>query len=361
MTTPTSNGDWTAPPGHWRRDFRFGEWLPGPVSASFETWFLPRCEQAFSDVSKARYSVGLVLPLHVLVNGWYYTNEGKMKGLVGGLVRHPLYFVRWSVAMASIDSKPERGERAMAEPARQRYEQEFLPAFHERVRLGEEAVGASPVADLPALVDGLADQCGMLMLPLVETLGFAGKAEFALASFYAEHLRPELGGTHQPLLVGLVDARPPSAHAVHSLDWIEPTAGERGEVERGSGAPVPDAAVAERLVAERETAEQRCRDALATRPKLAARFERTLEIAQRYIPLREEMADTYTLPWPVMRRALLRIGDHLVELSVIGAPEDVFHLERAEIEASINGDAGSLDKRVARRRERRDGQPPSYR
>lgn len=347
--------EWEPPrPGHWRRDFRMGEWLPAPVTPSFETWFLPRFEQGFSDASEEVYSVRMVLPLHVLVNGWYFTNEGKMEGLVRGVAKHPVYLLRWSLAMATIATRPERGERVMAEPSRRLHDERLLPAYQDLVRRSEAAVDAAPmgeVGDLVGVVDALAYQSGTLMLPLVETLGFAGKAEFALATFYDRHLRPVLGGTHQPLLVGLVPARPPRPHAVHSIDWIEPTAGELGTT-----SAEPDPGLADALTADRRAAEAACRAALAERPKLLARFDEVLAIAQRWIPVREEMADTFTLAWPTLREATLRIGSQLVELSCIDRPDDVFFLERDEIEAALAGARTALGAQVAERRARRESQ-----
>lgn len=347
--------EWVSPrPGHWRRDFRMGEWLPAPVTPSFETWFLPRFEQGFSDASEEVYSVRMALPMHVLVNGWYFTNEGKMEGLVRGVAKHPVYLVRWSLAMATIATRPDRGERVMAEPTRRLYDERLLPAYQDLVSRSEAAVDAVPAGeagDLVGIVDVLAHQSGTLMFPLVETLGFAGKAEFALATFYDKHLRRALGGTHQPLLVGLVPAHPPRPHAVHSIDWVEPTAGERDT----TGAE-PDPGLADTLTADRRAAESACRAALADRPKVQARFDEVLAIAQRWIPVREEMADTFTLAWPILRRAVLRIGAHLAERSLVETPEDVFYLERGEIEAALAGSTASLADRVAERRALRDHQ-----
>ena len=61
------------------------------------------------------------------------------------------------------------------------------------------------------------------------------------------------------------------------------------------------------------------------------------------------------MPWPVMRRAVLRIGQTLVEQGVIAEPDDVFFLTRAEVlEALQGGERLRIDVRA--RRSRRDEQ-----
>jgi pyruvate,water dikinase len=82
-----------------------------------------------------------------------------------------------------------------------------------------------------------------------------------------------------------------------------------------------------RLVAEREAAEAACRRALAHRPAVRARLDILLEVAQRYATIREEQARWFTLGWPLLRRAVLRLGDGVLEHA-----DDVFFLSRAEVE-----------------------------
>lgn len=341
---------WVSPlPGHWRRDFRLGEWLPGPLSPSFATWFLPQCERGFSDATEAAMGIRIKQPAHVLVNGWYFTNQGKAEGMARAMLSHGPALIREGVALATMGTHPERAERAMAEPGKRRYDEELLPAYRTAVAEAEAEVEEAAPGALVATVDRLAYLAGTLVLPMALTIGFAGKAEFALATFYNRHLRASLGGSHQVLLAGLVEPVPPAAHAVVSLDWSEPTASEQPA--HGGGHP----SQYQHLVAGREAAEQACRSALARSPKDLARFDEVLAIAQRWPAVREQMAGELTLGWPVLRRALLRLGDLLTQRGVVGAASDVFLLEREEI-TSLGTDGEPLLAQVDLRRARREAQ-----
>jgi pyruvate,water dikinase len=99
-------------------------------------------------------------------------------------------------------------------------------------------------------------------------------------------------------------------------------------------------------------AEAEARSALAHEPKLLARFEKLLLTAQRFGQVREEQVASFTLGWPVMRRALLRLGGILMARGVLRTAEDVFFLTRAELLAALTESepAGSLAPRVVERR-----------
>jgi pyruvate,water dikinase len=141
---------------------------------------------------------------------------------------------------------------------------------------------------------------------------------------------------------------PPPRHAVSSLDWIDAPA---------SPEPALDAA-AQRATAEgharaveaRRAAEAAARDALAGSPRLLRRFERLLADAQHILPIREEQVAELTLPWPVMRRAVLRIGEALTERGVLREVEDVFFLTHDEAITSLRGDGRPRDADVDARR-----------
>ncbi len=111
---------------------------------------------------------------------------------------------------------------------------------------------------------------------------------------------------------------------------------------------------------------------LASRPRLLRRFETLLAFAQRYAIVREEQAGWFTLGWPVMRRAALRLGDELRRQGVIKQAEDIFFLtyteviDRIEKHGLLGGDASSdLHDAVAVRRQdwrrQRRLTPPSRR
>ncbi len=356
---PGGDLDWTPPrKGHWRRDFRFGEWLTAPVTPSFATWFVPVAEQGMADATRVVYGGTIRPPFHVIVHGWYYCNEGGGAGLGGMLVRHPIAMARLFSALPRMMSAPEKLEAAQAEPGLAANDERFAPACRVVVeRAAGEVAAADPVA-LVALIDDLAHATGTLMLGMVTGAGFASKGEAALASFYDKHLRPRIGGSHLPLLTGLVAPAPPPDHGVLSLDWVDPTV---GELDRRSRPASGDHGT---LIARRAEAEDACRAALAGAPKLLARFDRTLAVAQRWVPVRERLSNDFTMAWPVMRHSLHRLGSAFADGGLIEDPADVFYLERSEVAAAAGAIEGSahrpggpdpvgLASRVAARRARR--------
>ena len=173
-----------------------------------------------------------------------------------------------------------------------------------------------------------------------------------LAAFYHKYLFSRIGGSHQRLLCRLSDVSPvPTSHAVACLDWFHPTLGEQSS-SRVTG---PNPAAEARLglaSTDRLQAEAQARSALAHEPKLLARFEKLLDTAQRFGRVREEQVASFTLGWPLMRRALLRLGGILTERGVLLTAEDVFFLTRAELLAAltISEPAGSLAPVVVERR-----------
>src|SRR5206468_12538194 len=133
------------------------------------------------------------------------------------------------------------------------------------------------------------------------------------------------------------------AHAERSLDWYWTTAAELGQA-----APVDRN---RELAARREAMQPRCLAVLDGDRRARRRFERLLELAQRYAVVREQQTGLFTLGWPVLRRCALRLGAHLADRSLIGQAEDVFFLTRAELDAALAGaPAETLHAEAARRR-----------
>jgi pyruvate,water dikinase len=153
----------------------------------------------------------------------------------------------------------------------------------------------------------------------------------------------------QLLVSGLAGAEPDlPPHALHSIDWYWPTAGELG-------APGPGPDVLDRhreLAARREAAEAACRAALAGRPRLRRRFDRLLSIAQTYAVVREQQTRQFSLGWPVLRRCVLRPGDELTRRGATGHIEDVFFLTRAELQSALVGAPSASPETVSERRQR---------
>jgi rifampicin phosphotransferase len=204
-----------------------------------------------------------------------------------------------------------------------------------------------PVTELPALIDELAELAGEAFAWLAALAGAAYKMEFNLAGFYRRHLRETLGGSHLPLLTGFEAPHGQGAHAVVSLDWAYPTAAT------GSATPKADH---ERLVEARRRAEGAAFGALASSPRRLSAFRRLLADAQHLVPLREEQVGELTIGWPVMRRAVVRIGEELAARGLIAQLDDVFFLTRHEALSALAD--GRLDPTVdvADRRARRTEQ-----
>jgi phosphohistidine swiveling domain-containing protein len=174
-----------------------------------------------------------------------------------------------------------------------------------------------------------------------ERRGQRWKMEGALARFCRQHLAATLAANVQPLLTGLGGSQPDlPAHAVQSLDWAHPTAGELG------WPPPQPSDRHHELAAQRNALTAQCVALLGDRPQLQARFQALLKVAQRYAVLREQQARQLTLGWPLLRRCVLRLGGLLQAEGVVDRAEDAFFLTRAELDART-----PLRELVARRRD----------
>ena len=253
--------------------------------------------------------------------------------------------------------RPEVGERWLLIPHIEAWQTILLPEYRRLVASWEARVEAAVPEDLIRLVDEIGTAAGDYLWSFSLIGGHAWKVERVLAQFYQKHLGAQVGRSYQELLRGLV---PPALqappHAVQSVDWAHPTAGELAhsghnnatiETTESAGTTASAEARFRRLQEERRAAEMACRRALASQPRLLRRFETLLSLAQRYAIVREEQAGSFTLGWPVMRRAALRLGGELCRRGVIEQAEDVFFLAYSEVTARIGsaslpgGDDGS--------------------
>jgi phosphohistidine swiveling domain-containing protein len=347
MTALPRAVDWTPPlPGAFARNFRLGEWLGDPVTPLFESWLLTRIEHRMHQVYGELIGVQAPGPLHVVVNGWYFyslavlpTSGAAIARLlphvVPRLIRDPR---RTAVMLPPIAH--------LGVPLWEReWREDLLPRYLAAVADAERTVPTLPIDAVPAVIERLATLAGDYFASVTIVAGFAWKAELPLAGFYRDVLRPLIGGSHLDLLQGL--HRPaPADHDVLGLDWAHPTLGELA----GSATPNREDSRRAALVERRESAEARARSALAGREKELAKFDRLLARAQRSISVREEQLAHFTRPWPVLRRAVLRIGEALVGRGVIAGPADAFFLTRSELLASVAGEGGDLAPRVRERR-----------
>ena len=337
---------WEAPPGAYARSFRLGEWIGEPVTPLFESWLLTTMEETMHREYARLVGQVAPRPLHVIVNGWYYYSLNFLPASFGAVARMlPGLLVR-------LVREPRRVAPAFPLLARfgidlyvDEWRRELLPAYRAAVEHAAAEIATGSPERLRTLVDELAVLAGRYFASVTFVAGYGWKTEVPLSRFYRRHLQSTLGGHPQVLLRGLV--QPTNApHDVQSLDWSFRTQGELGARTESSGAESRYA----RLIREREDVEQRARGALT--PKLTPRFARLLAEAQRAAVPREEQVAQLTLAWPVFRGALARIGEGLVGRGVIAAPDDVYFLERRELDAAIAGTSVERKADVAARRAR---------
>lgn len=311
------------PPGAglWLRNFRLGEWLPDPVTPLCADWLLPRLEEGFRQ--GMRETAGVAVPFaYAVINGWYYTRPTPApRNLLPAILRSRGRVLRFMInALIRPERDPLGADRALLGRLYRQWRDELLPAYRNLVD-----------------IDDIALMAGRHLWYLAVVGGAAWKMEACLATFIKRH---HLGQQAQVLLSGLPGTdRSTPAHAVHSIDWYHPTAGEAAAVDRRH-----DPAEA------RLRAEQSCRDRL--RPKDLARFTAILETAQRYAVIREQQVRELTLGWPLMRDHLHRIGQALM-----ADPDDVYFLTRAELDQSEPRIDEARDRRTLWERQRRLSAP----
>jgi pyruvate,water dikinase len=355
MTSLPPEVSWESPArGAYTRQLRFGEWIGAPVTPLFESWLLGRMEERLHAQLKAWIGQRAPLPHHVIVNGWYFYSVNwlspsnmvrSLPGILAHLVRDPKRLA--GVAPPTVRHAIPIMERL--------WRDDVQPRYRAAVAAAEARVETLPVADLPGLINELADLAGEYFTSVAGLSGAAYKMEINVARFYRRHLRSALGGSHLPLLAGFELPAAPDRHAVYSLDWWFP--------------PPPSAEATlpadhAQLIEARHAAEAAAFAALAGSPKRLAAFETLLAETQRLVPIREEQTGELTLAWPVMRRAVIRIGQALADRGVISHPEDVFFLTRDEALSALAGQPLSPPVDVAQRRATKEEQgklvPPNW-
>jgi phosphohistidine swiveling domain-containing protein len=338
---------WDTPPGAFARSFRLGEWIGAPVTPLFESWLLTTMEETMHADYARMVGQPAPRPLHVIVNGWYYYNLGFLPTSVRAIARAvPGLLVR-------LARDPRRVAPAIPPLARfgvalyvREWREELLPAYLAAVARAESEVETAPLDRLPLIIDELAVLAGRYFTSITMVAGYGWKTEIPLGHFYRKHLRDLITGHHQQLLRGLSIPSTP-AHAVSSLDWYFPTAGESPSIPDRDRDPRYV-----RLVSEREELERRARAALP--PKLRARFDVLLSEAQRASKLREEQVADLTRAWPLFRRALARIGDAFLSRRTTRAASDVYFLTRPELRRALHDPTADLGGLAAERQSKWD-------
>ena len=357
MTALPPDVSWEPPaPGAYTRQLRFGEWISEPVTPLFESWLLTAMEERTHAGYLQEIGQRIPRPYHVVVNGWYFytLNWATPAAFARNLPNMLWHFVRSPRTLAGINPSTVRHAVPILE---RKWRTDLQPGYRAAVEDAEGRVELLPVAELPALIDALADLAGTSFMWVTALAGAGYKMEMNLAQFYGRHLAPSLGGSHLPLLTGFEAPTDPARHAVVSLDWWHAPGAPAGSATR----PAADHA---RLVEARQAAEEAAFTALASSPRRLRAFRQMLADAQHLVPLREEQVGELTLPWPVMRRAVLRIGEALASRGVVAEPDDVFFLTRDEALSALSAGDTAVSVDVAARRATRQAQarlvPPLF-
>jgi phosphohistidine swiveling domain-containing protein len=357
MTALPPDVSWEPPaPGAYTRNLRFGEWISEPVTPLFESWLLTAMEDRTHAFYLKEIGQRIPRPYHVVINGWYFytLNWATPAAFARNLPNMLWHLVRSPRKVAGINPSTVRHSFPIME---REWRADLQPRYRAAVEDAERRVETLAVTELPALIDELADLAGDYFGCVTALAGAAYKMEVNIALVYHRHLAPSLGGSHLPLLTGFEAPTGPARHAVASLDWWH-APGPRAE---SAAKPAADHA---QLVETRHAAEEAAFTALASSPRRLRAFRKVLADAQHLVPVREEQVGELTLAWPVMRRAVLRIGAALASRGVIAEPDDVFFLTRDEALSAltVEGTAATVD--VAARRATRQEQarlvPPPF-
>ena len=338
MTALPPDVSWDAPArGGYSRTLRLGEWISEPVTPLFESWLLTAMENRMHDLFRELIGQIAPRPYHVVVNGWYFYSinfiSGRailrsLPGMLVQLVRNPRH-------LAGIIPPTVRHAFPIVE---RMWRDDLQPRYRAALTDAERRVEALDTAELPDLIDELAVLAGEYFVSIAALSGAAYKLEMNLAMFYRRHLAPSLGGSHLPLLAGFPSPTVPGSSALSSLDWWHAPGAADAEPPAKHG----------RVVADREAAERAALEALAASPRRLRAFRRLLADAQHLVPIREEQVRELTIAWPVMRRAVERIGEALAARGAIAEPDDVFFLTRDEALAALGGESLSVDVAVRR-------------
>jgi pyruvate,water dikinase len=346
MTALPPDVSWEPPVrGAFSRAFRFGEWIPEPVTPLFESWLLTRMEDRLHEVHTAWVGQYAPRPYHVILNGWYFYSlnflpvpGGSLRRSLPGIMRRALRSPRRVAVMI-----PPTVRHAVALYERE-WREDMLPRYRAAAARTAASVDKLAISELPALIDELSTLAGEYFASIAVVAGSGYKLETNLARFYRRHLHPRIGGSHLQLLAGIASPNPGS-HAVVSLDWFHPPV---------ALAVAELAEQSQRVTSARHDAEAAAEAALAGFPRRLRAFRRLLADAQHIVPVREEQVRELTIVWPTMRRAVLRIGEGLTAGGVLDRADDVFFLTRTEVLGALAGDASSRRSEVAQRRADRE-------
>lgn len=333
---------WPTPPrGEWRRDIRLGEWMPEPVTPLFATWLLPMVDLRFRRAQWQRSGVLVPTPSYRIINGWYYHSPlgaRRSSALLEGMLAHPGFACSMLAARhwPSVTNRIVVAEETAALEKYTRSRRALLATVTE----GFEALSEHAVVDF---VNRVIELTGEYIWPMLLVGGTAWRAEQALARYYRKTFFPGLHEPYHGLLVSHGQADGAAPHAVSTLDWHRPTLGEITDATRLEPRPAVDTDTADRL-------KKLCLSVLSRRKVDPAAFNRLLTLALDTARLRRRYTQSFTEPWPVLRRALHRLGAALEEKGVLDCPEHVHFLTYEELRAALAQSAPSPSQELIARR-----------
>ena len=311
MTALPPDVSWDSPaPGAYTRMLRFGEWIGEPVTPLFESWLLTRDGGAH-----ARALPGADRPDRAAA----VPRRGQRLVLLldqlhlRGRLRSAACRACWCSSFAIHATSPGSSRRpfATAFPIVEReWREDLQPRYRAAVADAEGRVETLPVAELPALIDELAELAGEYFASIAALSGAAYKLEMNLAQFYRRHLAA-LARRQPPAAARRLRTAGRSGRAMPSRRSTGGT--RRSPLDAAATTP---AETHGRVVEARQAAEAAAFAALASSPRRLRAFRRLLADAQHLVPIREEQTDELTIAWPVMRRAVLRIGEALAARGV---------------------------------------------
>ncbi len=327
ITGLPEEADWTpSAPGVFHRSLRFGEWLPEPITPLFESWLLTEMERQLHGYLHELLGQVAPEPHHVVVNGWYFYSLNWLPAPGVALWRNLVSIVprlpkNWRTAAGMFPQTVRFAGRQFEDYWRN----ELLPQYRSAVADAEEKVDDLKPRELVDLIDELTRLAGRYFGSIAVVAGSAYKFEAQLAAFWNKHLRDQVGLSHMEVLQGFdqadVIAETPR---LESLDWSKPT--------------LPPASLppdTDRLRSQRLAAERQANTVLAGSPRKAAKFQRLLADAQYQMPVREEQISQLGISWPVIRRAVQRIGETLVSNGTVESVNDAFLLTKTEVTETL--------------------------
>ena len=375
---------WESPiPGAtWRRNWRLGEWLPEPVTPLFRTWLLPMLVNSREEFGtgelgwQMRTTFSMPQPWFCIVNGYFYTRQDRP-------FRPP--------AAPSATLGERTATRGMGNYENlNRWRNEYLPAYLKRLHGHlEYDIASASSEDLVAFFDSLTRESGEFWY-LMAPIGYGFESSFAeyYASVIPEALRPhyttffkgfpskvmegeealralamrgkEDGSLAERLLASTAQAvvqeleQMPDwlrqgldayhgeyGHQVYNLDLSFPT---MGEAPVGTIAALQNylryetqspAMLLKASAEQREAAERHVLALLADQPQEQEYLRQSIRGFQASAASREDAGFYLQRPWPLLRRVVLELGRRIAEAGVLEAPEQVFFVEKEELDGVL--------------------------